>query len=293
MRLQRVLQQDAEMRDSLVSQRRRKDDLSAQLAKTAAKHNLLASSRQVYQEVDMKDAALSSARKECNECKERESRLRQNIESISRAFPRFLTKITKIVHPIPTLDQLPDAVHKLEDEISKLIKNIDTAMLKEATTEDLASIGQQNGSNSSSDGVLSEMDRLQKLPGYDRLLKQLFYNLMTARPDVSDTNIRVHLKKSRGPYASPGKSSRSAAIGALLGSAEKHNYEPPEDLTLTHLNEARPGEPISDTQAIDRATIKNISKLVLEKDPKRTSTKKPSVPRQPRNSVRAPRLPTR
>jgi chromosome segregation ATPase len=105
-RLQRVLQQDADMRDALIAQKRRKDDLSGQLAKTAAKLNTLASSRQVYQEVDMKDAALSSARKECNECRERESRLRQNIESISRSFPRFLTKVTKIVHPIPTLDQV-------------------------------------------------------------------------------------------------------------------------------------------------------------------------------------------
>ena len=106
LRLQKVIQQDADMRDSLIFQKRKRDDLTTQLARTAAKHNLLASSRQVYQEVDMKDAALTSARKECEECQEREKRLRQNIESIGRAFPRFLTKITRVVHPIPTIDQV-------------------------------------------------------------------------------------------------------------------------------------------------------------------------------------------
>lgn len=105
-RLQKVIQQDNDMRDSLIYQKRKKEDLTVQLQRTAAKHDLLASARQVYQEVDMKDAALASARKECDECREREQRLRQNIESISRAFPRFLTKITKIVHPIPTIDQV-------------------------------------------------------------------------------------------------------------------------------------------------------------------------------------------
>jgi hypothetical protein len=189
--------------------------------------------------------------------------------------------------------QLPDAVHKLEDEISKLIKTIDTAMLKEATTEDLASIGQQGAGNSSSsataEGQLSEMDRLQKLPGYDRLQRQLFYNLMTARPDISDVNIRVHLKK-KSPYGtSPGKQSRAAAIGALLSStyaasvaAADHAAMEEANNTVTQLNEARPGEPIADTQAIDRATIKNISKLIIEKDPNnRTSKSSAKNPKRP------------
>lgn len=97
---------DVDLRDALVTQKKQKEVLSEHLLRTAAKHQLLASSRQVYQEVDMKDAALNSARKECDECRDREHRLRINIEAIRRAFPRFLTKITKHVHPVPTIDQV-------------------------------------------------------------------------------------------------------------------------------------------------------------------------------------------
>lgn len=109
-RLQKIVQQEADLREALVVQHRRKEELSEQLVQTATKHQQLASSRQVYQEVDMKDAALASARKECEECKEREHRLRLNIESLTRAFPRFLTKITRVIHPIPTLDQVNTGV---------------------------------------------------------------------------------------------------------------------------------------------------------------------------------------
>ena len=57
-------------------------------------------------------------------------------------------------------------------------------MLKDATSEDLASLSQQ-----STEG-LSEIARLQQLPGFAKIKKALFYNLMSARPDTSDQNVR-------------------------------------------------------------------------------------------------------
>ena len=38
-----------------------------------------------------------------------------------------------------------------------------------------------------------EIGRLQKLPGYPRLKKQLIVNLMTAPPDITHKNIRVYV----------------------------------------------------------------------------------------------------
>lgn len=185
------------------------------------------------------------------------------------------------------MSQLPDAVHKLEDELSKLIKTIDAAMLKEATAEDLASIGRGQGTGatnvvaSAGEGIISELDRLQKLPGYDRLQKQLFYNLMAARPDVTDQNVRIKIGRATGTSSAP-KSPRSNVAGLLFSQSPSsataahvisnvHTnlaYLPGvhEDV-VTNLNETRLGEAISDTQAIDRHTIKDISMLVLESEP--------------------------
>ena len=79
-------------------------------------------------------------------------------------------------------------MQKLEDEISKLVKQIGPAMLKDATPEDLAIMSQNTDHHSSDE---SEIARLRKLPGFIRLQRQLFFNLMSAKPDVSDRNVRI------------------------------------------------------------------------------------------------------
>ena len=75
--------------------------------------------------------------------------------------------------------KLSDAILKLEDEVTKLIKTIGSALLKDATPEDLALMSQLSAASGGNDSN-SEFARLQRLPGFSRLQRQLFYNLMTA-----------------------------------------------------------------------------------------------------------------
>ena len=86
--------------------RERNTDITSQLEKADLKLQQLASTRQVYQEVDMKDAALADATKECDDCRQRDHLLRINMESLKRAMPRLLTKLTREIHPIPALEQV-------------------------------------------------------------------------------------------------------------------------------------------------------------------------------------------
>lgn len=260
-RLEKLEQLEKELQDSISLQKEKKEDLTNRLMTCATKHNQLASSRQVYQEVDMKDAALATARKEFDECKEREHRLRINLESLKRALPRFLTKMTKSPHEMPTDEHLSDYVHKLEDEISKLIKTVDTALLKEATVEDLAAMSSQQ--SASGPDQQSEIVRLQKLPGFSRLQRQLFFNLMSARPDTSDSNVRI-----------------AAAEAKRLNDTELGQYEivqPPvrKNAALNSnvhiLGGGAPDSPAAGASggvndSLDRATIKKISKLIVERD---------------------------
>lgn len=106
-RLERLQQTDTELKSSILEQHRKKAELSDQLSMTLFKIQQLASSRQIYQEVDLKDAALAAAAKECEEFKDKDFRLRLNIESMKQAIPRFLTKVTKVVHPKPNENQVP------------------------------------------------------------------------------------------------------------------------------------------------------------------------------------------
>jgi hypothetical protein len=234
----------------------KKESLDRLLDKSQEKLQLLASNRQIYQEVDMKDAALATARKESAECFEREHRLKNNIEALRRAIPRFLTKVNKNVRPqnVPlSIDQLGDVVHKLDDEVARLIKLIGDKMLKDATPEDLAmmSSAMQDYSAMHAGGEsVSETSRLHKLPGFKRLQKQLFYNLMASVPDTTDKNIRV-TAVTHGDLESNTSNARN--IGDEIMYSEEMNA------STDRLKK------LSTDDVIDRNTIKSISKLITRK----------------------------
>jgi len=272
-RLEKLEKLESDLKDGVAAQKAKKLDVTQTLEETAAKLKLLASSRQVYQEVDLKDANLASARKECDECRDRDYRLRVNLESLKRSIPRFLTKLTKTPHPVPGLDELAEVVQKLEDEILKLFKEISTAMLKEATPADLLAMQSQSQVGGTAE-TSSEIARLQKLPGFSRLQKQLYVNMMGAKVDVSMQNVRVIANEARKAADLGLTSNRKNAYDTTNGhsrrfassSASVDTVDPNDDEGSPG---AAPGEAITNkSSSLDRETIKKISKLVIERDGK-------------------------
>lgn len=246
------MQVQTDLKETITKERTKKIQIESLLERSKNKVLLLASNRQMYQEVDMKDAALASARKEGDEFQERDHRLKKSIESLRRSIPRFLQKIidgglnSSVNKPVP-IDQLPDVVHKLEDEIARLIKQIGEKMLKDATQEDLANMSSSIQEFSTVNNAdTSETSRLHKLPGYSRLQKQLFNNLMSAVPDASTANVRVNtMHKYQDDVVASFVPQPREPSGAESGSgARKVNAE----------------------GVIDRETIKNISQLVVKRD---------------------------
>jgi hypothetical protein len=299
-RCDKLTEVDTDLKDAIVRGKERTVTLKEGLVSAIAEHSQLSSNRQIYQEMDEQEKALHIVQKECEESKEKEATLRLQLESLARALPRFLSKITKVPHSINSIDQIPDAVYKLEDEISKLIKSIDTAMLKEATAEDLAAIGGSEGmvgaptSPGAAGGegqTSSEIARLQKLPGFSRLTRKVYSNIMCARPDVSDRNVRVrtlamrlemeedadaqnvagkrNMDLSRHFSAGGGRGSKGSGLfstaSGIGGAASAVSIEADGTPASGVQNQfyCKPGE----HPLLDRDTLKKISHLVMERDP--------------------------
>lgn len=255
-RIQKLMQVQTDLKENITKERTKKIQIESLLDRSRNKVLLLASNRQMYQEVDMKDAALASARKEGDEFQEKDHRLKKNIEALRRSIPRFLQKIidgglnSSDSSPVP-IDQLPDVVHKLEDEIARLIKQIGEKMLKDATQEDLANMSssiQEFGAANNNDNTASETSRLHKLPGYNRLQKQLFSNLMSAAPDETSANVRVkaaHRYVDDVTFVTPLPRTENNADGMVSGGGTRK---------------------VNNEGVVDRATIKNISQLVTKRD---------------------------
>eukprot|EP01031_Cornospumella_fuschlensis_P034433 gene34433-41675_t len=268
-RIEKLTQQDQELRSNITLQIKKKNELTEHLTQTQFKIQQLASARQIYQEVDLKDSALAATSKACEEAKEKDFRLRLSIEELKQSIPRFLTKVTKVAHPKPNENQLGDAILKLEDELTKLIKVIGVALLKDATPDDLAMMSQQSNGAAASAGqsgqagneANSEYGRLTRLPGFSRMQRQLFFNLMTAKPDVSEHNIRIDQKVSKPSANKASEPSPRVKRGMVhqQSASTLNSAQTTEDFGGVTFEDPR-------EMSLDRNTIKNISKLIYERD---------------------------
>jgi DNA-binding transcriptional regulator GbsR (MarR family) len=107
MRSSKIRQAQLELLESFNGKKDICAALGEELDQAAAKYEELTSSRQFYQELELKDASLTAAKKQCEEYRELESKLASSIAALTRAVPRFLMKLTKHNHPIPSEDQVP------------------------------------------------------------------------------------------------------------------------------------------------------------------------------------------
>ena len=144
-------------------------------------------------------------------------------------------------------------------------------------------MSQQSAATSGPNGAdtNSEFGRLQRLPGYSRLQRQLFFNLMTARPDVSQQNIRIdHVGRIKQPKSTYGPASHyedptpvsvrrfAGQHGYGTGAHPNNNNNSDKNVTAMQRydSEADLAGDTSIEPALGRATIKNISKLIFERD---------------------------
>lgn len=76
------------------------------ISKSEEKKLQTASNRDVYQELEAKQEALSSLRKEQEDCRQREHLGKRNFEALCRCIPRLLMKLNKMHTEDVTIDKV-------------------------------------------------------------------------------------------------------------------------------------------------------------------------------------------
>jgi hypothetical protein len=178
---------------------------------------------------------------------------------------------------------LPDVVQKLEDEILRVFKATSAAVLKDAPPEEVAAVAQGAVGPGGAQVSESEIARLHKLPGFSKLQKQLFSNMMAAKPDNSVNNVRVAPTESRrgrrdGDSHAAGASKSGVTPHFQLSLTSKGGPAGTADLGSSVFwggEEEDEGEFVpqgladlhgKDEPSLEGETIKLISSLVIERD---------------------------
>jgi len=278
LRKQKLETMENDLSSNKDAMKERKATLEKELEKAIGRFDRLASNRQVYKEMDEQEIAIHNARKECDEWSIRDHNFNVSIDMLRSSLPRLLTKITRIQHPTPALEQLPDAIHKLEDEVGKLLKDTTSLLMREATAEDIAAANQAARQSGYAD--TSEIEKLERLPGFERLSKQIYYNLMTAHDasrDPENYNVRVSSVMNRDN--SEGKLD-SLMIGSPIQKGAKvrmqtNNME--DEIGSTYSSNiagkaesedvvGRLTASVDGSEFLDREKLKELSALIIERD---------------------------
>lgn len=118
-RMEKLSHLESDLKENISRQNVRANELGDALLIARQKIEQLASTRQIYQEVDHKNKALAEARKVFDEYNDKEYNMRVNLTALKRAIPRLLAKMTKVQHPVPGDAQLSDSLQKLGAELLK------------------------------------------------------------------------------------------------------------------------------------------------------------------------------
>lgn len=164
-----------------------------------------------------------------------------------------MTKLIKLIGAMIVKDVTPD-------DLSASIANGGVAISSSAANSKEAN--NNNGTYSSTHDVNSEIGRIRKLPGYARLQRQLFVNLMCAAPDATAKNVRIDVVDGKQQFYQQHQQAKSNANLSNGGDAQSGNGP----TTLTANSTISYISTGNNQQPLDRATVKNISRLIIDRD---------------------------
>ncbi|CAM9203014.1 unnamed protein product, partial [Ectocarpus fasciculatus] len=185
-------------------QRQWRDDLHRRQEATSG-------NRDMYQEVDLIDIALGSARKQSDDAKERANRLSVTVDRLRDALSRFMSKVDSKTHPVAPQSKMPEVFAQLDSKITHMMKAVSAALVKDDRGGSGSGAGDSGAANgggggggggggvggsgggggdpSSSKDVFSKLDNAS-------VTKILYANIMSTEPDTSPRNVRVTPTKS-------------------------------------------------------------------------------------------------
>ncbi|CAM9265222.1 unnamed protein product [Phaeothamnion confervicola] len=198
--------------------------------------------RDMYQEVDLVDVALTSARKQCDDAQQRADRLSLTVDRLRDALARFMSRIDNKPHPTASNEKLPEVFAQLDAKISQMMKAVNAALIK----EDRGPAGGAPGAGAS-DGK----DSFSKIDSAN-VNKVLYHNMMATELDTSARNVRV-------APARPDDSDKSKRKILLGPEYISDNEASDGDRPAGAADELR--DPF-----VDRATIKKLSQLIVSRD---------------------------
>jgi hypothetical protein len=188
---QTLMQQDSDTKNRIKDLEKEQSELQGALEEVTTSLMAAGGNREMYQEVDNVDEALNAARKQMNDYKNRATKLDLILEESRMSVRKFLAKLDSSAHPLPSLEQLPDAIDKVDSKVNNLLRSV------------VASLEEMGGGDDDTvhEGELKVATEPKGSTPFghanaSKVNDMLFQRLMNADADTSGKNVRIPLRPS-------------------------------------------------------------------------------------------------
>jgi chromosome segregation ATPase len=191
---QTLMQQDSDTKNRIADLQKEQSELQGAFDEVSTRLMAAGGNREMYQEVDNVDEALNAARKQMNDYKSRATKLDLILEESRMSVRKFLSKLNSQSQELPTLDQLPDAIDRVDSRVTNLLRSV-VASLEEmgGGDEDKAQEGELKSHGAGGEGKGSTPFGHANA---SKVNDMLFQRLMNSDPDTSGKNVRIPLRPS-------------------------------------------------------------------------------------------------
>mmetsp|Transcript_1432 Transcript_1432/g.3714 ORF Transcript_1432/g.3714 Transcript_1432/m.3714 type:complete len:587 (-) Transcript_1432:278-2038(-) len=210
--------------------------------------------REVYQELDLIDSALTTARRQCSDSTERAARMHVILNEVQRFVKRLLERVNNTNVPVPPMEKVPEALSQLDSKVSQMTKAVHSAVTQEDAEAGNALDGNPQGLQ------LEQLFQTQ-------VGQTLFESIHGEAPVATENNVRVRAKKTSKTEVQQMRNS------LLLGEDYDDLKQENVDDNAFHLptmkelmNNYRHKEENIQDFIVDRDTIKKLSDLIVARE---------------------------
>lgn len=270
----RHLQQTTEdLRAKISSLKASNEQLRSRLENKRLAADKVVGNRQALFEMEKKHQQLQDLRAVCDEAKVKAHRSNMALGELKTSLARFLGKLEGKPVPVPAANKLAEYTRELDISLQSKLKALEQAIQHdEATVASPSTVSGAAGVEGADGSVRTSGGAKGKRQPAQEMSKMFYHKVMSTVPDSSPRNVRV---TARWDLSELNRQTRRKAV--------EDNVE--EDLILGNRADGDSGaaprlededkRPV--TPVVDRATVKKLSSLIVQRDEGRRLTRDASA----------------
>ena len=227
--------------------------------------------RNLYKDIDEKDAKVKEAKKVCIDQQERAQKCNMILQNIRQCVGKLHAKLNKTKgavtgkeNMLPNVDELPTIIGKIEQDVKLMLDDL-THLMPSKSVDDADNIDRESrpASGSIRSNNSSKIDLKKSSPSSKQAADVLFNSIMAVNLDTSPRNVRVPIMTNSAIKSRP-HSRVTAYSRSSSRSKQSHKIVDEMEITEPKEDEEAGQEEDEDGEVFTRRALKRMGRQIVQ-----------------------------